>query len=251
MASQEGAWGRLSFESVDFELSRHTARWVATARYRESGSPSAMNSTVCIIDDDKFVRRFAMDVIESMGHHPLGFLSAEEFLDASVNARPCCLILDLELDGMSGIDLQEVLIQKGQRIPIIAYSGRANVATAVSLMESGAITLLEKPCSVSDLMGAIEQAIAADVRRLEEEDSLQDIAKSEQSLLPRERVVLQCIISGKLNKVIARELDVSERTIEGDRAKIYKKFRVDSAAEVAVKSTQLQWLRAQQGKTFQ
>ncbi|TWT89899.1 Response regulator protein TmoT [Pseudobythopirellula maris] len=205
-----------------------------------------MTPTVYVIDDDDFVRSWAIEVAGALGYRALGYASAEAFLDSPRQDRPACMVLDLKLGGMSGIDLLHQLVSLGRSIPAVAYSGKADVTSAVSLMESGAMTLIEKPCSVETLAAAINSALEQDQRRLAVESTLATLHDSNESLSERERVVLERLLAGKLNKAIARELDVSERTIEGDRARLYKKFEVNSVAELAVKSTQLQLLIEQQ-----
>lgn len=201
-----------------------------------------MPATVYVVDDDEAVRSWAEEVAGEMGCLTRGYASAEAFLSDIPTDRPSCLVLDLVLKGMSGVELLEKLQRQGRHFSAIAYSGRVKVADAVRFMESGALTLLQKPCTVSELSTAIQRALVADAQRLAIDKEIQVLRGQYSSLSDRLREVLAHILEGKANKAIARTLDVSERTIENDRSKLYKAFGVESVAELAVKCTKFEML---------
>lgn len=199
--------------------------------------------TVFVVDDDESTRKSVNALTSAVGLRCLTFASAEEYLQAEHSRRPGCLVLDLVLDGLSGVQLLEKLAASPTPIPVVVISAYADVPTVVQCMEYGAVTLLEKPCEDKALVDAIERAITFDREQQRLKDRLQQLQSSEQVLVEREREVLNRVIDGRLNKKIARELNVSERTVENVRSRVMQKFDADNATELAAKYTELQLLR--------
>lgn len=201
-------------------------------------------ATVFVIDDDPAVCESLRTMVEGVGLQCRAFASAEDFLTALPVERPCCLLLDIVLSGMSGLELQQILLDRGHELPVVMITAHADVPRTIKAMEAGAVTLLEKPCSEAALGAAIARAIECDKRQLETERRVHSIGMSVSALTMREQTILQEILKGTPNKAIASLLNVSERTVEGDRAKIITKFESDNAVEVAAKYTEFRVLSA-------
>ncbi|NQV23365.1 MAG: response regulator transcription factor [Rhodopirellula sp.] len=189
--------------------------------------------TVFVIDDDEAVRESIAALVDIRGLPVETFASAEDFLATYSGVEPGCVITDLRIEhGMTGLELQVALRERGYGIPVIVISAYANVATAVQAMHNGAVTLLEKNCSSDELWKAIVEALATDSDRrilLLQQKSL--IQRFEQ-LKTEELVVLQGVINGQLNKVIAKELSISLRTVETRRHNVLDKVGVASLPEL-------------------
>lgn len=185
-----------------------------------------------VVDDDEAIRTLWRWLMESNGIGVRTFASAPEFIASYDPATPGCLVLDLKLPGMSGLELQEYLLRERIDIPIVIVTGHADVPTAVAALKSGAVDLIEKPFSYRDVVAVVRKAFARDAqnreRRLRDEQTRLRIA----SLTDRERAVLRRIMEGKANKVIALELDISIKTVEAHRAKLMEKMGVGSVAEL-------------------
>jgi FixJ family two-component response regulator len=188
--------------------------------------------TVFVVDDHELARDSVCALVESMGVNAEAFASAEEFLTAYSPDRAGCLVTDVRMLGMSGIELQEQLAARGFTLPVIVITAHANTQLTVRAMKQGAVTLLEKPCNDNDLWDAIREALDRDVGQRRAALRKEEVRQKLVELTPQEREVLDHIIAGKLNKVIARELDVSIRTVENRRHNIFKKLGVDSVAEL-------------------
>jgi FixJ family two-component response regulator len=189
--------------------------------------------TVFLIDDDPSVRRALGRLIKSAGYPVQSFASAREFIDASPAADgPACLVLDLRLPGLSGIDLQRELQRLQVVLPIIFITGHGDIPTTVKAMKAGAVDFLAKPVRDVDLLRAIEQALARARRERTERDELQKILNRLETLTPREREVMNWVVKGWLNKQIAAELGTVEKTIKVHRARVMQKMQVDSVAEL-------------------
>lgn len=199
---------------------------------------SAPRPWVYVIEDDDAAREMIVAVLGERGFRCREFPSAEAFLAAGDVSRDGCLVLDYQLPGISGLDLQERLCSEGRPIPSVVITGHADVPSAVRFMERGAVTLLQKPYRPDDLVAAINSATQVSEVQTKLHDRYAQINASVEQLSPRERTVLQAIVAGQLNKAIARALDVSVRTIEGDRAKIVDKFGAETTGEVVGKFAQ-------------
>ena len=185
-----------------------------------------------VVDDDAAIRTLWHWLMESNGIGVRTFAAARDFLAHYDPGTPGCLVLDLKLPGMSGLELQEHLLRERIDIPIVIVTGHADVPTAVAALKSGAVDLIEKPFSYRDVVAVVRKAFARDAegrrRRARDEQTRARIA----TLTDRERSVLRCVMEGKANKVIAAELDISIKTVEAHRAKLMEKMGVDSVAEL-------------------
>lgn len=188
--------------------------------------------TVFIIDDDEAVRRFLSGLIASVGLHVETYASAQEFLDADEPSQPGCLLLDIRMPGMSGLELQKELASRNIRIPIIILTGHGNVQVAVHAMKAGAVDFIEKPFNNELLLDRIQMAVAesvdADTTRVKQDE----IAHRMELLTPREHQVLDIVAAGETNKGIARRLDISEKTVEIHRARVMEKMQAKSLADL-------------------
>jgi len=190
-------------------------------------------STVFLIDDDASVRKALARLIKSAGYRVLTFASASEFLDGNVACDgPVCLVLDIRMPGLTGLDLQGELQKRDAIFPIIFITGHGDIPTSVKAMKAGAVDFLPKPVDDKVLLEAIKQALARAVRERAELAERQNIQKRLYTLTPREREVLEHVISGQLNKQIAFDLGTVERTIKVHRARVMDKMQVESVAEL-------------------
>jgi two-component system response regulator FixJ len=187
---------------------------------------------VFIVDDDEAVRSSLRLLLKSVGLVPTALGSAREFLDKYDPAQPGCLVLDVRMPGMSGIELQETLNRQGAVIPVIFITGHGDVPMAVEAMQAGAFDFLQKPFRDQDLIDRIQRALEKDraSRAVLNEHSL--IQERLESLTPREREVLTLVTSGKPNKVMAADLGVSQRTVEIHRARVMEKMGASSLAQL-------------------
>ncbi len=193
-----------------------------------SGDPS-----IFVIDDDQTLRGSLRWLLESLRHNVQTYASAREFLSAYDPVQPGCLVLDVRMPEISGLQLQEILTQRGIRIPVIMITGHGDVSMAVRAMKAGALDFIEKPFNDQELLDRVQQALAMDARQRREEAQRQIAIERLELLTPREREVLEKVVSGKHNKVIAAELGISMKTVEAHRAKVMEKMAVNSAAELA------------------
>ncbi len=186
--------------------------------------------TVFVVDDDPTVREALALVMKSVGLAVESYVSAEDFLRAYDPRRPGCLVLDVRMPGMGGLALQELVVDRGIDLPIIFITGHADVRMSVRAMKGLAFGFLEKPFNDQELLDHIHKALDLVVRTRRDRDATAEIAARIASLTSRERAVLERIAEGKPNKVIAVELDISEKTVESHRARVMKKMGVRSLA---------------------
>ncbi len=199
-----------------------------------------MNSTmtqreliVYLIDDDESVLNSQRELLTAAGISVQPFRSAESFL-AELNSQSAgCVVTDLKLSGMSGLDLQRRLIAIDSPLPLIVVSGHANVSTTVELMENGAITLLQKPYDAHQLLGAVQRGLDQFVESRKVAQEINSIQRRLNSLTDAEMSVLELMIAGRPNKVISTELEISMRTVDRRRSIVLEKMQVDSAPELA------------------
>lgn len=193
---------------------------------------SAEQPTVYVVDDDSQARKAVTTLIEAMGVESFSFNSAEEFLAGYDGRRPACLVTDVRMIGMSGLELQEELIRRGVDISVVVLTGFATTPGTVRAMRNGALTLLEKPCRDDELWEAIRDGLAADRQTHAAQAEVGEIRRRFETLTSKERDVLSHVAAGEANKVIARRLDVSLRTVELHRQNVFQKMGADSLAEL-------------------
>jgi FixJ family two-component response regulator len=189
-------------------------------------------ATVYVVDDDPAARESVSALVNSAGLPVCTFSSAEAFLQNYEPQTPGCLVTDLRMLGMSGLELLEKLQESEAPLPAIIISAYADVPVAVRAMEAGAITLLEKPCQNDELMRAIQKALDRDSTQRQTHARQQEFKRRLATLTGEEHEVMQRMIDGKLNKVIANELLISLRTVESRRHKVLEKMQADSLAEL-------------------
>jgi two-component system response regulator FixJ len=191
-----------------------------------------VEQTVFVVDDDRQARESVCALVRSLGLRAESFASAEEFLASFTPDRAGCLVTDVRMLGMSGVELQQKLNEAGAPLPVIVLTAYARTPLTVKVMQQGALTLLEKPYEEDDLWDAIRRALAQDTNRRQQHEHVERIRGRLASLTDKEREVLDGIVAGKPNKNIARELDVSIRTVENRRRDIFAKTQTDSVAEL-------------------
>ena len=190
------------------------------------------NPVVMVVDDDSGVRNAMRALLKSVGLNSILFSSAQEFLDGYDPLQPGCLLLDIRMPGKSGMELQQELNLRGAVIPVIFMSGHADIPMAVEAMQHGAFDFLQKPFRDQDLLDRINAALKQDAQNRESVDRLADLRQRSASLTPREREVLEHVVDGKANKVIAIDLGLSERTVEIHRANVMEKMGARSVAHL-------------------
>jgi FixJ family two-component response regulator len=198
---------------------------------------NAATSTVFIVDDAQEVRTSLERVLSAAGYEVRAFDSAERFLDEHDHDAPGCLVLDLCMPGMSGLDAQRVLVDSKRARPIIFLTAQGNIEASVRAMKVGAVDFLTKPIEIQHLLGAVEQALRLDLAARAERAMRGTIEWCLESLTPRERQVMEHVIRGRLNKQIAADMRIGEKTVKVHRARVMSKMRVRSVAELVGLST--------------
>ena len=193
---------------------------------------SDQRPTAYVVDDDESIRALWRWLMESNGIAVKTFATAAAFIESYRSGDAGCLVLDLKLPGMSGLELQEYLNRKDIEIPIVFVTGYGDVPAAVSALKGGAVDFVQKPFGHREVLSIIEKAFQRDAEIREKHARLSIVASRLATLTEREREVLQRVIEGKPNKIIAADLDISMKTVEFHRAKVMEKMGVTSVAEL-------------------
>ena len=194
---------------------------------------------VFVVDDDRSMRASTERLVRSIGYAVQTFASARDFLAAPRPQGPACLVLDVRLPGLSGLDLQRELIESGTQIPIIFMTGHGDIPMTVHAMKAGAVEFLTKPFRPRDLLAAIRAAIDGDRTARAAGREVEQLRERYARLTPREREVMALVVAGLLNKQIAGELVTAERTIKFHRAHIMEKMEAESLADLVHMADQL------------
>lgn len=189
-------------------------------------------ATVYIVDDDEAVRDSLSLLLKSVGIPCKTFENATAFLNGGVDQHAGCLVLDIRMPGLSGLELQQQLKETGNTLPIIFITGHGDVPMAVEAMKQGAVEFIQKPFREQDLLDCINRALQDNSAQQGDQAEIQRIRERLATLTPREREVMQMVIDGKANKVIAFDLNLSQRTVEIHRAHVMEKMGVRSLAEL-------------------
>ncbi len=201
---------------------------------------SAGEPVVFVIDDDRSVRESLRNLLSSVGLAVEVFASAQEFLSARRPDAPGCLVLDIRLPGLSGLDLQQELARRGATLPIVFITGHGDIPMSVRAMKAGAIEFLTKPWREQDLLDAVRLAIDRDGAARRERKELAELRRRYDSLTPRERDVMAGIVAGLLNKQIAFQLGTSEATVKEQRRQVMLKMQAGSLAELVRSASRLE-----------
>jgi FixJ family two-component response regulator len=187
---------------------------------------------VLVVDDDPSVRKGLSRLLASADYAVEAFASAQEFLAREPYPGPCCLVLDVRMPGLTGMQLQEMLAATGRRMSIVFVTGHADVPTSVKAMKAGAVDLLTKPVDVEDLIAAIQRAVTRDAHERASETRLADLRRRVETLTAREVDVFARVVTGMLNKQIGAALGIGEKTVKVHRARVMEKMRAGSVAEL-------------------
>lgn len=190
------------------------------------------SQTVFIVDDDPAIRIAMQALLESVNLKHEIFASADEFLQNEEQHRSGCLVLDIRMPGLGGLELQDELINRGSTLPIIFITGHGDVPMAVDAMQKGAVDFIQKPFRDQELLDRVREALSTDRERRAELQKHAEVEARMERLTKREREVFDLVVTGKPNKVIAYELDVSQRTVEIHRARVMEKMEARSLADL-------------------
>jgi FixJ family two-component response regulator len=204
----------------------------ASREFAMRSNATNIRPMIFVVDDDAAVRDALKLLLRSVGQAVETFGSGQEFLDAYSEDRPGCLVLDIRMPGMSGLELQQKLNERHSILPIIFITGHGDVPMAVEAMQAGAVDFIQKPFRDQDLIDRINQALEKDANNRAALGERNDIRKRLETLTPREREVLDLVVHGRANKVIAGDLKLSQRTVEIHRARVMEKMQASSLAHL-------------------
>ena len=190
------------------------------------------STVVYVVDDDPSIRKSMRRLIGSIGYGVETFERADDFLDLEYTNDASCLVLDMQMPGLSGLELQDRLREIRETMPIIFVTGHASVASTVHAMKAGAVELLEKPFDDKALIDAIHSSIEKSKAKTKECRELEELRRREKRLTPREREVFELVVTGLLNKQIARDLKISEKTVKVHRGRVMEKMEVRTLARL-------------------
>lgn len=199
----------------------------------------ANEATVFVIDDDPSMRAATQRLLKSVGLHAETFATPQDFLQRKLPQGPSCLVLDVRLPGMSGLDVQRRLNEVGVQIPVIFITGYGDIPMSVQAMKSGAVEFLTKPFRDQDLLDAIHDALQRESEMKQQRDQIEELKQRYQTLTAREREVMGLLISGMLTKQIASRLGTSEITAQVHRGQVMHKMQANSPAELGRMAEQL------------
>lgn len=204
-----------------------------------SREPQFDTPVVFVVDDDISIRESLESLIQWAGWQPLTFSSAHEFLTAPRRSVPSCLVLDVTLPGLNGLELQNLIATEQKDLPIIFITGHGDIPMSVKAMKAGAVEFLTKPIDDEALLAAIANAINRSKAELESETEIKELSDRYSSLTPREREIMLLVVSGLLNKQIGMKLGISEITVKAHRGKMMQKMDADSLADLVRMSVSL------------
>jgi RNA polymerase sigma factor (sigma-70 family) len=206
--------------------------WAYQTPWKGVGFVTDEAPIVFVVDDDASVRQALRRLLKSAGFQVRTFAAAEEFLEQSVSDATGCIVLDVQMPGLGGLDLQRRLAEKNASLPIVFLTGHGDIPMAVRAIRAGAVDFLAKPFDASHLLTSIRKAIAMHAKVRQTEAEVADIRQRAESLSPREREVMTLVVDGMANKETGSRLGVTEKTVKVHRARVMRKMQADSLAEL-------------------